>query len=138
MGARRYPISGAAIVAAAQFLREGSRSYARTGEPSHPSLRQVAAHLVVMGLATDAPPAATLARALERAGIELPAHWRSRPRSDVNISGRSEHLPELVLHGSLCSSVDDGARVSPRVRRSRPRPSLHHPWRRRQAVGAPS
>jgi len=117
--AKRFPISDEAIAAAARFIRVGRRSYSRAGEPAHPSLRQVVAHLVGRGLVDpkQPPPPATLGRALERAGVVLPAHWRSR--SEKQVGGTAP----------LCSSVDDGG-TSRTSRRPAPKPPLTHPWRR--------
>jgi len=141
MPARRYPISSEALAAAARFIREGARAYTRAGEPSHPSLRQVGAHLVGLRLLVKTPPPATLARALARAGVELPPHWRSRTDGrcslEVNNSPRRGDAKQVVPGAYLCSSVDDGGSASPPARRST-RPSLQHPWRRPLATGAPS
>lgn len=141
MPARRYPISDAAIAAAARFIREGSRAYTRAGEPSHPSLRQVAAHLIALRLADRQPPAATLGRALARAGVVLPAHWRQRTKKklEVNISRGDRwrsgaKKKAVVARDSLCSSVDDGGTRTTR-RRAFPElahQALDHPWRRQQ------
>lgn len=145
MPARRFPISDEAIAAAVRFVREGARAYTRAGEPSHPSLRQVGAHLVGLGLLTKAPPPVTLGRALARAGAALPAHWRGRRGIEVNISRqreanisrgaeanishRRDQQKQVGALAYLCSSVDDGGTASPTARRAPPRPSLDHPWR---------
>ncbi len=127
MPARRFPISGAAIAEAARFIAKGGRRYTKAGEPDHPSLRQVAAHLVARGLVDEKPAAATLARALARAGVVLPAHWRSRTDGrcslEANISSPGK---QVGIPATLCSSVDDGGTT--RTGR-RPQPALDHPWR---------
>ncbi len=115
MPAKCFPISAEAIAAAARFIRVGRRSYRRAGEPAHPSLRQVVAHLVGRGLVDPKapPPPVTLGRALKRAGVVMPPHWRSGPERQVGAAP------------NLCSSVDDGGTT-----RTAHRPPLNHPWRR--------
>ncbi len=118
MPAKRFPISAEAIAAAARFVSQGARAYTRAGEPRHPSLRQVVAHLVARGLVEGIAPA-TLARALKRAGVALPPHWRNR------LPGQAPKK-QVGRRPTLCSSVDDGG---PARTRRQPQPPLDHPWR---------
>jgi hypothetical protein len=152
MPAKRFPISDEAIAAAARFIRVARRSYSRAGEPAHPSLRQVVAHLVGRGLVNPKrpPPPVTLGRALKRAGLVLPPHWRSRLKKKVEVNifrddcsiGGPQEKP-VVARKSLCSSVDDGGTTrSPRCRAAElaRRPTRAHPWRPRPDLaegGAP-
>jgi hypothetical protein len=136
MPAKRFPISEEAIAAAARFILLGRRSYARAREPSHPSLRQVVAHLVGRGLVDPKrpPPPVTLGRALERAGVVVPTHWRRSPKKKLEVNifrgdcsiGAQEKL--VVARDSLCSSVDDGGSTRSGHRRGLSQ-SLAHPWR---------
>jgi len=137
MPAKRFPISDEAIAAAARFIRVGRRSYTRAGEPAHPSLRQVVAHLVGRGLVDPKkpPPPVTLGRALERAGVAMPPHWRRvRKKLEVNISRGDCSIggqqKRVVAQQPLCSSVGDGGPVRSARRRASQRQTLKHPWRR--------